>query len=418
MCRLLMALVLVGLSTAPAIAESRPRSLTLHEAIARVQSDGFDLRLARADAAMAAADARNSAAVLRPQLGLSATSLDANEAQLGMPIARQAYGSAALSLTIFTPSGNANARAASETSRAAQSAVATATDDAVFAVSVAYRRVQLTDAVVQSRAVTVSDLARHLIVRQERVALGKSAKYQMLRDRSALATAQQAEEDARSERDQAASDLAVLLDLKQEPLAVEALVPSVLEGTRDALLARALRSRPSVLAAQERVEAARALLAAARAAYSPTAVLTAQTYNGSSAPALGRSGGQVQVTASLPIVDGGSRSALTARSNAQLDRAIAVRDRTLAEVARDVANAFREYEAASRNLSSANAAVVDAQEQLRLARLREAAGKATDVEVFDAESLAAIARESTARSLARYDLAIASIYHSVGGNLP
>lgn len=166
------------------------------------------------------------------------------------------------------------------------------------------------------------------------------------------------------------------------------------------------------------MKAAQAAIAAVRAAYRPTASLTASSYNGSSSPFLGRSGGQVQLTASLPIVDGGSRSTAAARARADYDRAVATRDQIRAGIARDVGDSWREYEAAGRNLATATTALADAEEQLRVASLRENVGKTIDIEVLDALAVAPSARESVVRNIARYDIAIAAIHHAAGDLSP
>lgn len=415
MRRLLIGVGILALSATSAGAqESPPQAITLRQAVERVQSAGFDVRMARADARAASADAASAGAALQPQIGISGNLLDANEPQLGMPIARQGYGAATLSIPLVTPANRLNARAASETARSATTAVFATTNDAVFATVQAYRKTQLANAVVAARRTAVADQTTHLRLTEERVAAGKAARYVALRDRASLASAQQAQEDAAAERDQAAYDLEALLDLPPSPLSVEPLIQITLNEARDAVLARALRQRPSLLAAEQRVTSARIGIAAARSAYRPVATLTAQSYNGGSSPALGRSGGQVQITASLPIVDGGSRAAAVAKAQAESDRMVAARDQTRAGVVRDVASAWREYEAATRNLATASAVQADAQEQLRLTALRETAGKAIEVEVLDALSVAANAREAVIRSIGRYDVAIAAIHHATG----
>jgi len=419
MRKVLIGICIVTLSSAAVSAqETQPRVLTLQQAVERVRSAGFDVRMARADARGASADAAGTGAALRPQIGISGNALDANEPQLGMPVARQAYAAAMLSIPLFSPSNRLNARAANESARSAQTAVFATTNDAVFAAVQAYRKIQLAEAVVAARRAAVADQTTHLRLTEERVAAGKMARYVTLRDRAALASAQQALEDAASERDQAAYDLGALLDLPQDPLSVEPLNQLSMNETRDALLARAMRQRPSLLAAEQRVTSAQTAIAAARGAYLPAALLTAQSYNGGSSPSLGRSGGQVQVTASLPLVDGGSRAAAVAKAQAQYDRTVAVRDQTRAGVVRDVASAWREYEAATHNLATATIVQADAQEQLRLITLRQAAGKAIEVEVLDALSVAANARETVARSIGRYDIAIAAIHHAAGDLSP
>lgn len=413
------AMILVVAMAAPACAQpTAAPNLTLAAALARARTAGFDVRIALADAAIASADAASSHAPLRPQFSVSVHALDANEPQLGMPIARQAYGAAALTVPLYSPSNALAARAADVSVAAVRTTALVAVNDAVFAATQVYRRVQLADAILVSRHSAVADQEGHLRVTQERVTAGKSAPYLLARDRAALANAQQAAEDAASERDQAANDLAAMLDLPNSAMAVEPLKRDVLSDTQAGALARALRQTPALVAAEQRVNAAQAAIAAARGAYRPSAMLSAQSYNGASSPLLGRGGGQVEVTASLPIGDGGLRVAAVAKALAQHERAVATRDQIRAAAVRDVANAWREYEAASRNTMTAATAMTNAEEELRVASLRESAGKAIPTEVLDALALAGSAREMVARSIVRYDIAIAAIQHAAGDITP
>jgi len=68
------------------------------------------VRAAVEAARMAQADAAFARAGLRPQLGISATTLDANLSQLGMPVASQAYVGVTGSLPLLTPSAPGGAR--------------------------------------------------------------------------------------------------------------------------------------------------------------------------------------------------------------------------------------------------------------------------------------------------------------------
>jgi outer membrane protein len=197
-------------------------------------------------------------------------------------------------------------------------------------------------------------------------------------------------------------------------VAFEPLVALSYSESEDAVARRALLRRPSLLEAEQYLNAAVSSVAAARGEYLPSANLTAQSYNGTSSPYLGHGGGQVQFAATLPIIDGGSRSAALARARGELDRATALRDQLRAEVQRDVADAYRELSAAQRNLATAQAVQNDAEEQLRISRIRERAGKSIDLEVLDSLSLAANARETVLRSLARYDIAVAAVHHAAG----
>jgi len=393
--------------------------LTLAGAVQRVQQVGFDVRIARGDAAIAEADARTARVGLHPQLGVSAIGLNAHEPQLGMPVARQAYGAANVSVPLFTPATRAAAGAAASYAAAAVTSVDGTANDAVLFVVQTYPRAQLADAVLAARQVAVRDQQDHLRVTELRVAAGKVPRYTLARDRAGVAIAVQAAEDAAAERDQARNDLAALLDLdiSQAP-ATQPLTMIAFDDSPQALLARALRERPSLRAAEHRVTAARESVLSARYAYLPTAQFVAQTYNGASSPAFSSTDSQLQVALTLPIVDGGSRSAAVLRASGELDRATAARDQLRRGVERDVANALRELQAAQANLATAQAAQADAEEQLRVARLRESSGKGIELEVLDALSIAANSRETVLRSLARYDNAVAEVRHAVGDRTP
>ena len=70
--------------------------------------------------------------------------------------------------------------------------------------------------------------------------------------------------------------------------------------------------------------------------------------------------------------------------------------------------------AARVNIASADAAARNAADQLRIARLRERAGKAIDVEILDALAIAASAREGRARAIARLDVAASVLRRAAG----
>jgi outer membrane protein TolC len=409
----------VAVGTLPAAAAADtvrwPGPLTLGDALQRVQSDGFDIRTASAQARGAAADAAAQRAASLPQVTLSGTATDVNLPQLGMPIARQAYASANINVPLINAAAFANAHAAGLDASATREGIEAARSDAAFAAVQAYHRAQLAEGIVAVRATGVRDQEEHLRLTAQRVDVGKAARYLLARDRAALAVSQQMLEDADAERDRSLTDLAALLDFDLEaPIALaDSLVPWQLEGNRDAWLSRAER-RPDVLVMRARWDAGRTRTGAAGAAYAPTLALTGQTYNGTSNPALGTAGGQIAATVTLPLVDGGTRSAAFHRASADAERARIDYERTVVSARRDIVDAWREYEAAQRNLTTAASARADAEEGLRVARLRESVGKAIELEVLDALAVAANARETALRALARNDDAIAAVRHAAG----
>ena len=395
-----------------------PQALTFADAIGRVTSDGFDYRLAVAIATAADADARGKLASTRPSIGVSGTAIDWNEPQLGFPVSKQLYVSAKASIPLVLPAAYAAASAAAFTATGAGATgdVANARDDAALAAARIYRRAQLAQAILEARRVAVDDQRQHVRRTDQQIAVGKLPRYVGSRDRAQVALAEQAEEDATAERDEALTDLGAFLAMPLDaPITIaEPLVASDVPADRDTYLLRADIQRADILAAVARRRAAEQGVLAARYAYSPIVSLNAESYDGASSPNVGRGGGLVSVNASVPIVDGGARRADIAKATAQLEEMRIVESRTRSYAQRDVADAWRELVAARVNRTNARTALRNSSEQLRIARLRERAGKAIDLETLDALSVAASAREGQARAIARLDVATSVLRRAAG----
>lgn len=390
--------------------------LTLNQAVARARDAGFDVRLSQADAEIASALARSARAQVFPQIAVAETALKADLPQLGMPVARQTYFSANASVPILALSQWFSARAAGIAGAGSEMSVSEARNDAAYAVIQIYHRAELAYALVAARTVGVQAQQSHLHITDLRVAAGKSPRYFLARDRAALAGAQQDLEDASAQRDEALNDLKAELDynLNSEIRLADTLSVEQFNLTQSAALTQAEVLRPAISAARRQLEAAQTRLRAAQAQYIPTITGSAQTYSGSSSPALGKTGYQVGITASLPIIDGGTRSAAIAQALADVHREQTQYDQIRLFAQRDVVNAYRELQAASTNVQTARSALADAQEQLRIAQLREASGKDINLEVLDALAVAANARENVLGAVARYDNAVAGIRYATG----
>lgn len=395
-----------------------PQPLTFADAIQRVTTDGFDYRTAIAMATAANADARGKLAPTRPSIGLSGTAIDWNEPQLGFPVSKQLYVSAKASIPLVLPAAYAAARAAALTATGAGATgdIANARDDAALAAARAYRRAQLAQAILDARDVSVDDQRQHVRRTDQQIAVGKVPRYVGSRDRAQVALAEQAEEDAATERDQALTDLGALLAMPLDaPITIaEPLVVSDVPGDRETYLKRADIQRADILAAVARRRAAEQSVRAARYAFSPTVALNAESYNGASSPNVGRGGGLVSINASVPIIDGGARRADIVKAMAELEQMRISESRTRIYAQRDVADAWRELVAARVNITNAQTAVRNSSEQLRIAQLRERAGKAIDLEILDALSVAASAREGQARAVARLNVATSVLRRAAG----
>lgn len=391
-------------------------SLTLLQAITRAESAGFQVRMASADAQSAAAQAAASRAALFPQASVSGTTSNGGITQLGMPYAQQNYFSANLTVPLFTPNTFETAQSAGRAARAAVFTQAEATNDAMLSAVQEYEGALLAEAIYDARQTTLTYEQRHL--RDVTIAVNSGAlpRYVLAESRAALAQAQQNAEDAAAQRDEAMNDLKVALafDLASPITLSDALKLLRVTDNEDLFLKRAAASRPDVLAAQQQVQAAQARVAAARSAYVPAISATAQTYNGGSSPPLGNHGYQVGVTASLPVLDGGSRTAELHLAQADLSRAQAALEQATLSAQRDVMNAWRELQAAQRNLQTAHAQETAAVDMMRVTALRERRGKGITLETLDALSREAAARESLLRAIARVNIAVASVHRAAG----
>ena len=393
--------------------------LTQAQVIARAQQS-FDAEFARLNVQSAAARAQSALSRVLPSVSISETTMNSTLVQLGMPSARQTYASLNVRVPLFVPQAWAAARAAGETASAARATAAMEIDQAVMVAVQQYDAAGYALAVVEQRAIDVRDQQSHLAFTKERVRAGAAPRYLIARDRAALAHAEQSEEDAKVDAVRARHALEVLLDISlTSKLSFSLETPSLgLTPNVAALEQRAFTQRPDVLAAERALLAARRGITRARAAYLPEIFATAQTYNGSSDPALGRSGAQVGVSASLPLFDAGSRSADVHVARANYERAKIELDRTRLQAEADVLDAVRELQAAQRNVATARTELANANVTLHIARVRERAGKGIELDILDALAAVASAREDVVRARARYADSAAALHRAVGDYAP
>lgn len=408
------AVMLATCQSAQAAPQQWNGPLSRAQAIARATSAGFDVRMATADAASARGLAIGQYSTVLPQIAVSGNHTNVHLPQFGMPEAVQTYASVTASVSLFNLAGYSAVRASRLSADAASADFSATVNDAALNAVKAYDRALLGAAAAQAQQVAVSDQETNVRFVGLRVRTGKMPRYELSRARAALAQAQQMAEDAAAERDESSNDLKLLLDFD---MISNVVIPDRFQtpeysDTLTAVTQRALKQQPAVLAARLRHDAAEATLNQARAAYMPTAAVTGQTYNGNSNPPLGSSGGQVGVSVTLPIVDGGTRHGTLVQASAAQAKAQADFERQQLMVQDAVANAWRELDASHRNLQTAQAALDDALENLRVARLRQQAGKGTQLEVLDAFAVTASSRLAVLQAQERYDVAIAGVHHA------
>ncbi len=173
-----------------------------------------------------------------------------------------------------------NLRGHTDSAQALQSAssydVTTTELDTALAVKDAYYEVLLAKRYVDAYKGRVDEATERVRIAEEAFAGGRIAKYDLLRNQTDLAEAQQQLNNAQRDLETAQVDLKSIMGISQcsqlsltQDLAVQP-APPVL----DELLARALRQRPEVQAAQARVRSAQADIGVARSAYKPQVYAT------------------------------------------------------------------------------------------------------------------------------------------------
>ncbi len=196
---------------------------------------------------------------------------------------------------------------------------------------------------------------------------------------------------------------------------------------------------PDVVAAQATFNQAKVGVAVARYAYLPS--LGLDVFYGIDAnqfaartdyptPESGRStlpnylvptrqnlGYSAQATLNIPLWNWGSTRSKVKQASLRATQAQADLDLTRKQLDADLTNAYQEANAAFKQVDSLRSSTTLSDESLRLTILRYQAGEATALEIVDAQTTAALARNAYDDGLFRYRNALAAL-QSLTGTLP
>jgi outer membrane protein len=258
---------------------------------------------------------------------------------------------------------------------------------------------------------TLENQRAHLAQPDAVVRIGTRPPIDLATARTAVANAQvallRAENDAATARARLNQAMGVEGDIDYE-VAADALpeVPGE-DASADALLEEALRDRPDLAAALQRVDAADEALGATRGGYLPTLSLAASATDGGADTNDLRDRWNLAagVVLTVPIFEGGRTRARVAEAAANVSAAAAQRDTLRQQIRVELSNAQLTVLAARASLDAADDAVDAAHEQLRLAEGRYRTGAGSALELSDAQ-LAATNAEGQ-RVNAQFLLAIA-----------
>lgn len=298
-------------------------------------------------------------------------------------------------------------------------ASATALDTAQ-SVRNAYYQVLLASRVVEVYQQRVTEAKERVRIAEESLAAGKIARFDLLRNQTDLAEAEQQLNNAQRDVEIALAELKNAMGISQSSsLTLNqdlGFSPSV-QILAD-LQSVALKNRPEIAAARSRIQSAQSDLGTAKSAYKPQVYATAMAdlsiTSGNSMNKGTNTGYLVGVAAAIPILDGGLRKSTVSEAQAMIAQMQADEREAILNVNRDVASAYAGLNAASKNVSLSQASVTQAEEDYRVVKMRYEAGKATNVEVLDALATLTRARTNYAESLYNYNVAESNILRATG----
>ena len=300
-----------------------------------------------------------------------------------------------------------------ETRRLSRAVVSRALD--LTAREIAYnvlRTEQLAD-VAGQRA---SAVAAHLDLTQKLVAGGVVPRFEAVQGETELARARGDVIAARTAVGTAKAALKRVLTLPQDSalnvLPGRAFGPP--PGDESALIQQAWQQRPEIRVGEAAIKLAEASLRLAATSRNVSVNLIGGLTHTQASFGSEPLSWQVAISAQKPILDGNTERNEVGQAKAQLDAARLELEKTKQAIALDVSQAYLALDEARERLVVAEQAVVEAQEQLRIAGVRYQNGITLGVEVLDSQTAQAAARAELVNSQYNLQLSVARLSSSVG----
>ncbi|MEH1910589.1 MAG: TolC family protein [Nostoc sp.] len=408
--------------------------ITLAQALELARRNNHDLQVSILQLERSRAAVRQAQAALLPTLGVSAdiTRSQSAAAQLQDELYRQQglvsntgvpstgfNGSAQLTYNLYT-SGNRQAaiRQAEEQERSDELAVETQFETIRLNVATDYYNLQQADEQVRIAQSAVQNSEASLRDAEALERAGVGTRFDVLRSQVNLANAQQDLTNARSQQAIARRQLATRISLAQtinisaaDPVQLAGLWNPTLEQT--ILLAFQNRSELQQQLAQRNISEQQRRQALSTLGPQVSLVASYSLLDQFNDSVSVTDGYAVGVRASLNLYDGGAARAQAAQATAN----IAIAETQFAEqrnqIRFQVEQAYSTQQSNLTNVQTANTALEQAREALRLARLRFQAGVGTQTDVINSENDLTIAEGNRVSAILNYNKALAQLQRSV-----
>lgn len=192
-----------------------------------------------------------------------------------------------------------------------------------------------------------------------------------------------------------------------------AIVPASFQHDIDSLIEQAKQHRPDLIAAEAQMKAAEASVAAARAAKMPSISLTASTSRVNSAGASSRSS-SLGISMSVPLFAGYGPTYRVRAAEAQAEAQQAQVQRQSLQVALDVWNAYQDLLTTTQSLRTTADLLNSAEQSERVALGRYQAGVGSMLDVLNAQSTLASARQQRIQSMLDWNVNRATLAQAMG----
>ncbi len=300
--------------------------------------------------------------------------------------------------------------------KGAEAALERSRQQLVFDVKVAYYHLLLGFGGVEVASRTVAAAEENLRVAKARVAAGASPKFDEVQAEANLAGARQGLIRARNSVALSRHGLNALMGLALDTAIAprEAMTVVPIRSEAAGLIRRALEARPELAEHKARLAAAEAAMELARAGSRPTVSLAAGPNYGNTAGALA-TGWAVTLAATLTLFDAGTTAQRIKEAEARIEQLKAAEAQLRQGIELEVRSALLNFGSAREELDAAQKTIEQAEEGLRIANVRFAAGVSTNLEVVTAAAILSQAHAGWMQALFGVNLARAQLERAVGG---
>lgn len=305
--------------------------------------------------------------------------------------------------------------------KGADAALERAKQQLVFDVKQAYFQMLLAQASMDVAQRTVAAAEENLRVARARVAAGASPRFDEIQAEVNFANARQGLIRSRNAQALAQHGLNAVANLPLDTALAprETMTMVTVRGDAAALIRRALEARPELSELRARLEAATAAIEVAKSGGRPALVFSGGPNYGNSvggtSTGSAAAGWSVTLAATVPLFDGGVTAQRVREAELRVEQLRVGEAQLRQAIELDIRRALLTYGSAAEELATADKTVEQAEEGLRIANVRFAAGVSTNLEVILAQAAQSQAAGNRIQALFNVNVARAQLERAAGG---